>query len=362
MDNMNTNQFIPDYASPPGNTLVDILELQGMSQVELAKRLGINKKTINEIIKGKAPITSETAIKLENVLGVPAHFWNTREQQYREVLARLEDNDRLADQVSWLDEIPIKELMKRKYIPNPQNKTELVQHALKFFGVASSDEWRDVWKIVPVAYRKSKSFESDLGSLAAWLRLGELRAQEISCKKYDERTLKENLKTIRSLTAESPQVFEPRLTRQCAESGIALVFVSELSKTHVSGAIRWMNPFKSIIQLSLRYKSDDQFWFTFFHEAGHVILHSSKEIFLEGINHEDEKETEADLFAANFLIPQSEYQRFRREKYFSKEIIRSFALRIGIAPGIVVGRLQHDEILPLSHCNDLKRRFTLVGE
>jgi len=291
---------------------------------------------------------------------VPANFWNTREQQYREILARRNDEDRLTEQVSWLSKIPVKELIRCGAIPHTEDKATQVQNALKFFGVASADQWWSLWKAIPVSYRRARKFESDLGSLAAWLRLGELQAQAIDCKNYDEKKFKENLATIRALTAEPPEVFEPELKRLCAESGVALVLVSELPRTRVSGATRWMNPYKAIIQLSLRYKSDDQFWFTFFHEAGHVILHSSKEIFLEGISHRSDKEDEADNFAANFLIPPSDYKRLLNTGYSSKAAIRTFAESIGIAPGIVVGRLQHDGRLPMSYCNDLKRRFVLT--
>ena len=139
-------EFAPNYASPPGDTIAEILEERGMSQAELALRVGMAAKTVNEIVKGKAPITPATAIKLEHVLGVPASFWNTREQQFREKLACQADEDRLADQISWLTEIPVKELIKRKSIPDSKDKAALVQNALKFFGVASEDQWKRVWK------------------------------------------------------------------------------------------------------------------------------------------------------------------------------------------------------------------------
>ncbi len=360
MDNMKKNEFIPDYASPPGATLIDILELQGMSQVELEKRLGMNKKTINQIIKGKAPITQNTAMRLEQVLNVPASFWITREQQYRETLARIGAMEAFKAQVAWLNDIPTKELIKRNVLPATKDKPTLVQHTLKFFGVASSREWKSVWEIVPVAYRRSPKYETSLGSLAAWLRIGEIKAQKIECKPYDAKKFRDNLQKIRDLTKESPKVFEPEIIQLCAESGVAVVFVSQLQKTHVSGATRWLNPFKAIIQLSLRYKSDDQFWFTFFHEASHVLYHSSKEMFLEGIGYDDEKEQDADTIAANSLIPPGEYLSFKKNKLFSKIAIRDFARSIGVSPAIVVGRLQYDDEIPKSHCNDLKRWFELV--
>jgi len=361
MVDMTTTRFQPNSASPPGDTLAELLEERGMSQADLALRLGMATKTVNEIIKGKAPITPETAIKLEHVLGVPASFWNAREQQYREILARQEGANRLAGQTSWLKEIPVRELIKRGAIPDVKDQAALVEHGLKFFGVASVAQWKEIWHGIDVSYRRAKKFESDLGSLASWLRFGELEAQRIECTPYDEKRFREHLMKIRELTVEAPQVFEPELKRLCAESGVALVLVSELPKTRVSGAIRWVNPYKAIIQLSLRYKSDDQFWFTFFHEAGHVILHSSKEIFLEGIDHKSGKETEADTFATNLLIHPTDYKRLKASGYSSKAAIAQFAQSIGIAPGIVVGRLQHDDLLPMSHCNDLKRRFTLIG-
>jgi addiction module HigA family antidote len=92
------NQFIPDYAIPPGETLLDTIKALGMPQAELAERTGSPKKTINKIIKGKAPITPDTALQLERVLGVSAAaFWNNLEKNYRETLARLAEQERLQE-------------------------------------------------------------------------------------------------------------------------------------------------------------------------------------------------------------------------------------------------------------------------
>ena len=113
---------------------------------------------------------------------------------------------------------------------------------------------------------------------------------------------------------------------------------------------------KAVIQLSLRYKRDDQLWFSFFHEAGHILLHGKKDVFIEDDNKND-KEQEADNFAAEILVPQKELQQFLHSSNPSKAAIKRFASELSIAPGIVVGRLQHDGHLPHSHCNDLKRRL-----
>ena len=116
----------------------------------------------------------------------------------------------------------------------------------------------------------------------------------------------------------------------------------------------------SSIQLSLRYKTNDHLWFTFFHEAAHILLHGKKLIFLDTGKNEGNTEKEADNWAADFLIPPKKYQTFLEEGSLSKSSIAEFAGEVGIAPGIVVGRLQHDGLLKFSQCNDLKARFEWV--
>jgi HTH-type transcriptional regulator / antitoxin HigA len=88
MVNSIENSYNPDYVSHPGETLVEILSEKSMSQAELARRLGRPKKTVNEIIQGKSGITSDTALQLEKVLGIPAGFWVNRQRYYDEYLAK----------------------------------------------------------------------------------------------------------------------------------------------------------------------------------------------------------------------------------------------------------------------------------
>lgn len=170
-------------------------------------------------------------------------------------------------------------------------------------------------------------------------------------------TLRRVLAGIRQLTVKPPEVFQSKVIRLCAEAGVAVVFVPEIPQIRASGATWWMNPSKAVIQLSLRYKSDDQLWFSFFHEAGHIILHGKKDIFIKGDNKDSDKEKEADRFASDIFIPPKKYRQFIQSGKCSKAAIQNFASEIGIAPGIVVGRLQHDRKIHHSFCNDLKKRF-----
>lgn len=360
---MSDNEYTPDFVSPPGETLAEKLEEFGMTQAELAARTGRPKKTINEIIKGKAPITPETALQFERVLGIPARFWNNREQQYRQYLTRLRERERLAGYAEWTRQFSVKAMAERGVIAGYDDPVDLVASLLNFFGLASPEQWNAVWDRFEVAFRKTSAYESGQGDLAAWLRMGELQAQDIECIPYSPERFRKALNRIRPLTATLPEVFQPEVVRLCAEAGVAVTFVPQLPKSRVSGATHWLTPEKALIELSLRYKTNDQLWFTFFHEAGHILLHGKRGVFLENDGQADERDDEADAFAANILIPNDAYAAFLDSApagCISKESIREFADRLGIAPGIVVGRLQHDKHLPYTHCNDLKQRLGWV--
>jgi HTH-type transcriptional regulator / antitoxin HigA len=356
MSDVLKNQYLPNSVSPPGETLLEVLSTRGMSQAQLAERTGRPTKTINEIVKGKAAITPETALQFELVLGVPASFWNNREQQYREALARQRENESLASQIAWLDKIPYKAMAKRGWIPESGDKIQLIQHALMFFGVASPRSWNDVWASTQVAFRQSPKLKSDPGAVAAWLRKGELEAQRITADEFNANLFKETLRQIRGMTRELPRDFASVVVTECSKAGVKVVFVPELPNTCTWGATRWLSPSNALIQLSLRYKRDDHLWFTFFHEAAHILLHGKRAVIVETEDGDkDERELEADAFAQEWLIPEAEYRKFKRLGSRSCAAISRFAYDLGIAPGIVVGRMQHDGTLARAHCNHLKK-------
>jgi HTH-type transcriptional regulator/antitoxin HigA len=358
------NQYEPDVVSPPGETLIETLEALGMSQAQLADRTGRSKKMINEIIKGKAPITPKMSIELERVLGVPASFWNNRERHFREYLARRDERDQLEKHVSWLKNVPVRKMAKSGWIRTFKDQIDQLSEVLKFFGIASPEQWPALEQgyLGGVAFRRSAAFESDPNALVSWLRQGEVEAKGIQCESFDAKRFRSVLLQVRALTQTLPEVFQPDLVRLCAACGVAIAFVPELPKSRVCGATRWIKPEKALIQLSLRYKTDDHLWFSFFHEAGHILIHGKREVFIEGASpgKDNPKEDEANAFAAETLIPLKALNQFLRRDQFGKTAIKRFASQLGIAPGIVVGRLQHDGHLPQSHCNDLKRRFEWV--
>jgi addiction module HigA family antidote len=331
-----------------------------MTQRDLAARTGLAPKTVNEIVQGKAPITAETALKLERVVGRPAHFWQNLESLYQEARVRARDHEHLASDLDWLKRVPVQAMVKLGWIAKAGSDHAQLDLVLRFFGVSSVERWVAIWDGREVAYRQSKRFETHPEAVSAWLRRGEIEAQAIRCSTFDKTRFRTVLDEARALTREPPERFQQPLVARCASAGVAVAFVPELPKTGVSGATRWLTPDKALIQLSLRYKSDDQLWFTFFHEAGHVLLHGKRDIFIEGDDMDDSKEDEANRFAADHLIPAAALRHLLSHGRPTLTEIDAFAAEIGISPGIVVGRLQRDRVLAFNTGNRLKRRLCWV--
>ena len=303
------NEYEPDVVSPPGSTLLESLEGLGMTQMELAERTGRPLKTINEIIKGKAAITPETAIQLERVLGSPARFWNNRERHYRDFLARKDESERLSKDIKWLNTVPIDEMVRFNWITKHSDLVEQSREVLSFFGVATPDSYFKFWTGERVAFKRSTEIGGDPAAIAAWLRKGELMGREMDCGQYNERTFRAFLHQLVELSATNNlESIGTELRQRCAEHGVAVAFVPVINgnqATRLCGSARWLTPNKALIQLSLKLTNRSQFWFTFFHEAGHILLHGKKGFFVDNNTGQstDKTEIEADDFARNLLYP-----------------------------------------------------------
>lgn len=266
---------------------------------------------INQLIRGKVTLSPDTAILLASVLGAPADFWLRREADYRSALAQQEERLRLTEQIGWLSELPVSDMAKRGWIRRLKDKAELVAECLRFFGVSSVVTWRLHYEQPLGAFRASPSFTQQQGAVAAWLRRAELEATKLDVARFDGAAFKRELHSLRSLTLEpNPQVSVPQLVERCAVCGVAVVFVPAPTGCRASGATSWLGPGKAMLVLSLRHKTDDQLWFTFFHEGFHLVLHGRDMLFVEGLDGLDSaQELEANQAAADLLIPPKQASR-----------------------------------------------------
>ncbi len=354
--------FKPDYAVHPGMLLEQELEHRQMSQADFARRIARTPKLISEIISGKNPIEPETAIQFERVLGIGADIWLRMEAQFRLHEARLAEQEKLAASEQWLRKFPVKELMDWNLLRKSGTTAERAHDLLALFGVASPAAFEQRYAKLVVHYRRSKSMEASRTSLLAWLRFGEVCASAEDVPPYDRAEFHKQLLEIRKLTNEKIREFRPKIKEMCRRAGVVFVMIPPLPRTCLSGAAYWAQGKKPVIQQSLRHKTNDHFWFTFFHEAGHIFLHNPRELYVDDENgKEDGIEREANDFATETLVGKRELLEFIARKPTSALEIRRFAETRGIHPGIVVGMLQHHGAIPWHGLNHMKAKFEWVA-
>jgi HTH-type transcriptional regulator / antitoxin HigA len=337
--------YAPNKAIHPGHAIARELERAHMTQKNLSDRTGLSEKHISQIINGEASFSVETALLLENALGGSAAFWINLEKNYQETKARIERGALLRKEVDLLSKFPYAELIKRKCVARTTDREKRVENLWRFFGINSLNS---VQLTEAIAYRRKAGVVVKVGTIAAWLRCGELESKESKVGQFTESALKQRLGKLRSLTIKNAGTFSVEARKILGESGVSLVYVPHFPGAGVSAAVRWVgdNP---LIQLSLLGAYADIFWFNLFHEVGHLLLHGRKEKFIEFDNRDlravQQKEKEADTFASNELIPAKEYEAFARVGDFSGKAISEFARKQGIDPGIVEGRLCFDRKL-----------------
>lgn len=350
----------------PGETVLEYLDHHEWPQRELARRTGLAPKTISEICGGKASISPPTALAFEKVFERPAHFWLNLQAQYDEAEARNRQSARTSEWADWAHGFPLRDMRRLKFsLPTAQSDADSL---LKYFGVSSPESWESVWQASAVAYRQTRIFNARQEAIAAWVREAEIVARGLELADFDERRMRASLETFRSLTRMSADRILDPLQQTCSAAGVAIVLIPALPKTGISGCIRWLSARRALIGLTLRYKTDDQLWFTIFHEIGHLLLHRHMHSFVVDNAAEDlgdpiidpemeQCEAEANRFARDTLIPPAVYSEFVRKGIFTNESVQKFANEIGIGPGLVVGRLQHDRFLGHHQGNTYKQRL-----
>lgn len=343
------SNFNPQWASMPGNTILDFLTEKQLTKTWLSEKLEWPIHYVEDLLRGDIEIDYKLALKLSKVVGATVEFWVTRETLYRE-------DKRTLEEASWLKKLPVGEMRKFGWISSTENA---LRECLEFFGVESVNEWNKLYgySLRKLAFRISDSIETQSSSIVTWIRFGELKAQATNCPAWNELLVLESLDQMRSLTRKkSPSDFLPELKSLCCRCGIVLVIAPTPTGCPASGVAKFVSESKALMLLSFRYRSDDQFWFTFFHEIGHLILH--KDTFIEDYaeNSNSKQESEANKFAFDILIPVDKQPNLRRLRA-QRDIIR-YAVDIGISPGIVVGQLQHLQYIPRNYNNGLKRFFT----
>lgn len=346
--------------SPPGDTLQSILDDRSMSQIDLAKRMNKHKKTINEIIKGHASITPETAIELENTLNIPADFWLERDRRYQLQLAEVNEAEKIIKEKKWAKCFPLLEMKKYGFIKDEKDIVATTKNLYYFFGVTSEEAFYEVYcnqYTQYSAFRISNKHQVNSNAIIAWLRRGEKQAEEIKINEYNIKRLNELIPAFKKIMVKQEGYFFDELQSLCSECGIRLVHTPKLPKAPISGSTRWYrnNP---LMQLSNRYQRNDIFWFTFFHELGHIVRHGKKDVFVEGFEYTPEgliKEQEADSFAVKCTFSKEDEAKLKLIGQLNKKIVLEYADEFNTHPAIIIGRLAHQSD------EDEKKFLNMIG-
>lgn len=328
----------PDYIVTTGDFVSEWMDDAGVNAAELARRLDVTPKHVSEILSGKAPLSHPLALGLERVTGVPARIWNQYESGYRDDLARAAERDSLSAQYWQAKEFPLAYLRKWAYITAPaRHHVDTVRQLLSILRVADLRAYDATWVHGKVAYRKVAVSGDKTPAMATWLALGEIQEDSQSAlPAYDRAGLQQLIPQLRGLSAHpDPTEAIHKVRAELRSVGVVFALIPPIPGLGVHGATRWINgnPF---VQLSLRGKSDDQLWFTLFHELGHVLLHRDTTVFLS--SDENQSETEADVFASTTLVPENYHDRLPLRRDLAA--VRALAAELGVAPSIVLGQAQ----------------------
>lgn len=352
--------FEPDWAVPPGATIAAILSARSLSRESFADALGESVEAVQRLLLGLEAVDSDLADRLSRCLGSSKAFWVAREAQYRADSERIREREAAASREIWVKQFPVREMAALGWIGDFRSSTEAAIECLKLFGVPNVAAWHGRYggAVASAAFRMSASAKTNPGAVIAWLRWAELVAQRSPCDHWSPEEFRIRLQTARRLTwQKDPATFLPTLRRLCAEAGVAVVVARTPKGCPASGATRFLSPSKAMMVLSFRYRSDDQFWFTFFHEAAHLLLHSPDALFLEDESEAtSDEEREANKFAETTLVPPDRTAEFQELRPGKDSILR-FARSVGVAPGLIVGQLQHRKRVAPDRLNWLKRRY-----
>jgi HTH-type transcriptional regulator/antitoxin HigA len=346
------NQYFPQSRPHPGETLAEKLEEMEMGPKEFALRTGKPEKTIIAILKGNSSITPEMAVQFENVTKIPANFWMNHQRSYDEFVAREKRQTVIEEAMEWAKQFPLADMIKKGWLPPVATIQEKTMAMLDFFGFSNHIAWENYYfnQQLKVNFRISLAQTNEPYAISAWLRKGELQAASLVANDYSEKKFKEALPELKSIMAQHPNDFFNQLQSICLEAGVKVVHTPCIKKAPISGSTRWLNdtPF---IQLTGRYNRNDSFWFTFFHEAGHILLHGKKDIFLEKVKYSDKaqkKEQEADEFACKWLLSNEEQSQILEAAPLSDKVIKEFAKQFNTHPAIIIGRLQRNKLIHYS--------------
>ncbi len=338
----------------PGEYLLEALEAQELTQSEFARRAGISEKHLSQLVSGKVGMSTAMALAAERILGGSARLWLNLDTAHRLWVAKQERSRQEGTHTDWAREFPLKDLRERGFITQPRINGETVSELLSFFGVSGIEEWEEVHNIPAAQFRESPSLGASRKSQAAYIRICEIRAEVWDLAPYNRDKMEAAVQAVRQNLHRDPDDLLQLATDKLKDAGVALIVEPATDKSRLSGAAFWPRRNKAVLALTMRFKTADHLWFSFFHEVGHILLHRDRQI-LETPEATGVLEEEADRFARETLIPPDAYRRLVQDTPRTEAKIVHTAEAHELPADSLVGMLQHDKVIPHGQFNHLKR-------
>lgn len=362
---MNKTEYRQSIAFHPGEYIRELIEEMELTQCEFAKRLNISAKVLSEFLNCKIPMNKDIAESLASMMGTSVSVWLNLQLAYdAAILENKIDTEIKADE-TILNVLDYSYFVKLGVVCRACKKEEKIRELRKYFAVSSLSMLNN--KDFLVNFRAAELNEGNKSVICAnaWVQTAINMARSVETKIYNPKKLRLMLPEFRSMTLQQADKFVPKMREILVDCGVVLILLPNIKNSGIHGAVKWLNSDKVMLAINTCDVYADIFWFSFFHELCHVFQHKISKTFIAAkenteIESVDMKlEEEADLFAVRSLISKDEYNEFISNSIFTRENILAFAVKIGIHPGIVVGRLQHDRLINFRAFNDLRIKYQI---
>lgn len=349
-----------DLIIHPGETIADVLEDRGITQAELASRAGVSPAYVSNVIAGKKGISANFAMGLEYALGVPKSFWLNLQANYEAELLEINEEQTITEEERRAREDlkdVVKYLRQRGMMPVREKKDDSIlslRKVLQISNIANLNE------MIPAgAFRMAANAAVNQNVLGAWIRLCQLSGSDKTItarfhKKYTNNLIDE----IKGVMCQEDTNIQRDLKTVMEKYGIDFSVVRNFRGAPVQGYISQKNDGIYQMVLTIRGAFADIFWFSLFHEIGHIVNGDIGKNFKFIDDGSDcDKEAAADLFASTMLLSPESYKRFIQRNDFSIEAICRYADSQNVMPYIVIGRLQKEEYLDYREYSNYKLRY-----
>lgn len=348
----------------PGYYIAEVIADLNMSQADFAARIGTTPKNLSELISGKTSLSVALAENIGRMLGTGADTWINLQNNYDKKKLEISSRKDFDEQAEIAKEIDYKFFIEIAGLQKARTIKEKIENLCAYLKISSMKVLAKPDFLVSCRSTSNDSSNIHMINAKAWLQTAMNFANKTEAKPYDPKMLARKIPAIRAMTCESPDKILNNLSKALAECGVVFVFLPYLKNSYINGAVKWLYNGTPMIAMNNMRAYADIFWFSLFHEIKHVMQKKTKSVFMgyskeEMQNINDSLEKEADEFSRNTLIPPDKYAAFLNKKDYSKPSVIEFAKEIGIAPGIVAGRLENDKKVRYGFLSSLKEKYVI---